>query len=78
MTIALPTYRLPEDYWQQGDLQGYGAPYEQLRNQDFAKMANILMSENRGVNVADYPYDLPEDSSRPAAEEAANLPMFGG
>ena len=63
---------------QQSDWQGYGAPYEQLRNQDLAEMANILMSENRGVNVADYPYDLPEDSVRPAAEEAANLPMFEG
>ena len=78
MTTALPTYHLPEEYRQQGDLQGYGAPYEQLRNQDLAEMANILMSENRGVNVANYPYDLPEDSVRPAAEEAANLPMFEG
>ena len=78
VTIALPTYRLPEEYRQQGDLQGYGAPYEQLRNQDLAEMANILMSENQGVNVADYPYDLPEDSSWPAAEEAANLPIFEG
>ena len=76
VTTALPTYRPPEEYRQQGDLQGYGAPYEQLRNQDLAEMANILMSENRGLNVANYPYDLPEDSSRPAAEEAANFPMF--
>ena len=30
------------------------------------------------MNVANYPYDLPEDSVRPAAEEAANLPMFEG
>ena len=78
VTTALPTYRLPGEYRQQGDLQGYGAPYEQLRNQDLAEMVNIMMSENRGVNVADYPYDLPEDSVRPAAEEAANLPMFEG
>ena len=78
VTTALPTYHLPEEYRQQGDLQGYGAPYEQLRNQDLAEMANILMSENQGVNVADYPYDLPEDSSLPAAEEAANLPIFEG
>ena len=77
VTTALPTYHLPEEYWQQGDFQGYGAPYEQLRNQDLAKMANILMSENREVNVANYPYDLSEDSTLPAAE-AANLPMFGG
>ena len=78
MTTALPTYHLPEEYRQQGDLQGYGAPYEQLRNQDLAEIANKLMSENRGLNVANYPYDLPEDSVRPAAEEAANLPMFEG
>ena len=78
MTTALPTYRLPEEYRQQGDFQGYGAPYEQLRNQDLTKMASILMSENRGVNVANYPYDLPQNSARPTAEEAANLPMFGG
>ena len=39
-------------------------------------MANKLMFENQGVNVADYPSDLPEDSSRPAAEEVANLPKF--
>ena len=78
VTTALPTYPLPEEYRQQSDWQGYGAPYEQLRNQDLAEMANILMSENRGVNVANYPYDLPEDSVRPAAEEAANLPMFEG
>ena len=30
------------------------APYEQLRNQDLAEMANIMMSRNRGVNVANY------------------------
>ena len=77
-TLPIPIFKPPEEYRQQGDLQGYGAPYEHLRNQDLAEMANILMSENRGVNVANYPYDLPEDSSRPAAEEAAHLPKFEG
>ena len=39
VTTALPTYRLPEEYRQQSDLQGYGAPYEQLKNRDFVEMA---------------------------------------
>ena len=67
MTTALPIYPLPGEYRQQGNLQGYGAPYEQLRNRDLVrKMANTLMFESWGVNVSNYPYEHPEGSAPPA------------